>query len=98
MLTALLIFVATIVLVVWQPKGLGVGWSAMAGAALALLTGVVELADIPTVWGFVWNATFTFIRSEEHTSELQSLMRISSAVFCLKKKKHITEHTVQTQN
>src|SRR3546814_8340235 len=61
MLTALLIFVATIVLVVWQPKGLGVGWSAMAGAALALLTGVVELADIPTVWGFVWNATFTFI-------------------------------------
>src|SRR3546814_5270592 len=29
-------------------------------------------------------------RSEEHTSELQSLMRISYAVFCLKKKKHIT--------
>ena len=61
MLTALLIFVATIVLVVWQPKGLGVGWSAMLGAALALLTGVVALADIPTVWGFVWNATFTFV-------------------------------------
>src|SRR3546814_18529213 len=61
MLTALLIFVATIVLVVWQPKGLGVGWSAMAGAALALLPGVVELADITTVWGFVWNATFTFL-------------------------------------
>src|SRR3546814_3151647 len=30
-------------------------------------------------------------RSEEHTSELQSLMRISYAVFCLKKKKHIIE-------
>src|SRR3546814_7580702 len=29
-----------------------------------------------------------FRRSEEHTSELQSLMRISYAVFCLKKKKH----------
>src|SRR3546814_6184754 len=29
-------------------------------------------------------------RSEEHTSELQSLMRTSSAVFCLKKKKHKT--------
>src|SRR3546814_7264021 len=28
------------------------------------------------------------LRSEEHTSELQSLMRISYAVFCLKKKKH----------
>src|SRR3546814_2295626 len=32
-------------------------------------------------------------RSEEHTSELQSLMRISYAVFCLKKKKHKTEHS-----
>src|SRR3546814_7093681 len=35
------------------------------------------------------------IRSEEHTSELQSLMRISYAVFCLKKKK-IQQHTKQT--
>lgn len=61
MLIALLIFVVTIALVIWQPKGLGVGWSAMLGAALALLTGVVALADIPTVWGFVWNATFTFV-------------------------------------
>src|SRR3546814_3799683 len=34
-------------------------------------------------------------RSEEHTSELQSLMRISYAVFCLKKKKTITEHEIQ---
>src|SRR3546814_1732847 len=32
-------------------------------------------------------------RSEEHTSELQSLMRISYAVFCLKKKKHNTKRT-----
>src|SRR3546814_4183951 len=31
-------------------------------------------------------ATFETLRSEEHTSELQSLMRISYAVFCLKKK------------
>src|SRR3546814_2282594 len=30
-------------------------------------------------------------RSEEHTSELQSLMRISYAVFCLKKKKHLQQ-------
>src|SRR3546814_5119291 len=35
-----------------------------------------------------------FIRSEEHTSELQSLMRISYAVFCLKKKK--TKHNHHT--
>src|SRR3546814_2121331 len=33
------------------------------------------------------------IRSEEHTSELQSLMRISYAVFCLKKKKKINKIT-----
>src|SRR3546814_5941468 len=32
-------------------------------------------------------------RSEEHTSELQSLMRISYAVFCLKKKNNTTKHT-----
>src|SRR3546814_5200842 len=32
------------------------------------------------------------LRSEEHTSELQSLMRISYAVFCLKKKKSTTDH------
>src|SRR3546814_1664241 len=32
-------------------------------------------------------------RSEQHTSELQSLMRISYAVFCLKKKKHTQTHT-----
>src|SRR3546814_2268739 len=36
-----------------------------------------------------------FVRSEEHTSELQSLMRISYAVFCLKKKKqHNTRHKI----
>src|SRR3546814_5817362 len=35
-------------------------------------------------------------RSEEHTSELQSLMRISYAVFCLKKKKQITQTTSET--
>src|SRR3546814_7586468 len=35
-------------------------------------------------------------RSEEHTSELQSLMRISYAVFCLKKKKQNTRHTTTT--
>src|SRR3546814_5686298 len=33
-------------------------------------------------------------RSEEHTSELESLMRISYAVFCLKKKKKKTMHTI----
>src|SRR3546814_2863700 len=37
-------------------------------------------------------------RSEEHTSELQSLMRISYAVFCLKKKKINKEHNTQHSN
>src|SRR3546814_2250999 len=38
------------------------------------------------------------IRSEEHTSELQSLMRISYAVFCLKKKKHSLQISAQTHD
>src|SRR3546814_966268 len=37
-------------------------------------------------------------RSEEHTSELQSLMRISYAVFCLKKKKKTHQHTKSTKD
>src|SRR3546814_3601926 len=36
-------------------------------------------------------------RSEEHTSELQSLMRISYAVFCLKKTNNINKTTIQTK-
>src|SRR3546814_2263691 len=40
----------------------------------------------------------TPLRSEEHTSELQSLMRISYAVFCLKKKKHYLQRIQQTQS
>src|SRR3546814_8134464 len=39
------------------------------------------------VWGIDLLAQISIARSEEHTSELQSLMRISYAVFCLKKKK-----------
>ncbi|WP_223466523.1 arsenic transporter [Pseudomonas sp. GL-RE-26] len=61
MLTAFSIFLLTMVLVIWQPKGLGVGWSASLGAVLALLAGVVTLNDIPLVWHIVWNATATFI-------------------------------------
>jgi len=55
------IFVLTLVLVILQPKGLSIGWSAVIGAALALLSGVVHLGDIPAVWQIVWNATATFI-------------------------------------
>lgn len=61
MLTAVLIFIATLVLVIWQPRGLGIGWSALIGATTALLLGVVQLSDIPVVWHIVWNATAAFI-------------------------------------
>src|SRR3546814_8321860 len=59
------------------------------------------LADEYTLYlkthNFHWNVvgpmfnTLHLMRSEEHTSELQSLMRISYAVFCLKKKKKISK-------
>lgn len=61
MLVAIAIFLVTIVLVIWQPKGLGVGWSASLGAILALGCGVISLADIPVVWHIIWNATGTFV-------------------------------------
>lgn len=58
---ALILFAATLALVVWRPRGLGIGWSALAGAALALATGVVQIADVALVWHLVWDATFTFV-------------------------------------
>ncbi|WP_039784425.1 arsenic transporter [Herbaspirillum huttiense] len=61
MLAAFVIFLITLVLVIWQPKGLGIGWSACGGAAVALILDVIHWADIPTVWHIVWNATATFI-------------------------------------
>lgn len=61
MLVAVLIFLGTLLLVIWQPRGLGIGWSALLGAALALLFGVVELGDVPVVWNIVWNATGAFV-------------------------------------
>lgn len=58
---AISLFIITLILVIWQPKGLGIGWTASIGAGLALLLGVITLADIPVVWDIVWNATFAFI-------------------------------------
>src|SRR3546814_4525842 len=74
-----------------------------AGVKAPEVVGVLEAGDglgtgyvMRRVMGEVSPATIladpppSLLRSEEHTSELQSLMRISYAVFCLKKKKQIT--------
>src|SRR3546814_4167075 len=57
-------------------------------ACLLLMQGhLVSTAAVVLAWVFVVGRLAHSCRSEEHTSELQSLMRISYAVFCLKKKK-----------
>src|SRR3546814_2121779 len=60
-------------------KGLGANTVRTYGGNADRLVAEAERLGLKVILGF---------RSEEHTSELQSLMRISYAVFCLKKKKH----------
>src|SRR3546814_6114796 len=58
-----------------------------------------DLAESSTIWASPPNSSATTsCRSEEHTSELQSLMRISYAVFCLKQKTASQKNTTESNH
>ena len=60
-LLAVLLFAAVLVAVIWQPRGLSIGWPAAVGGALAVALGLVSLPQVSHVVALVWNATLTFV-------------------------------------